>query len=76
MFINHKLAIDLGGLHSQQSKTISLDMDAQKLGITVGGTYDLDLFHAERHTNASNFRVDTNLAFTNCGTIIEEPPVR
>ncbi|MEO6599393.1 MAG: fibro-slime domain-containing protein [Polyangiaceae bacterium] len=76
VFINHKLAIDLGGLHSQTSKTVSLDAEAQKLGIVIGGTYDLDLFHAERHTNASNFRVDTNLAFTNCGTIIEEPPVK
>jgi fibro-slime domain-containing protein len=53
-----------------------LDTEAKKLGITVGNNYDLDLFHAERHTDQSNFRVDTNLAFTNCGTIIEEPPVK
>jgi fibro-slime domain-containing protein len=76
VFINHKLAIDLGGLHPQTNDTILLDRDAAKLGITVGQVYDLDLFHAERHTNESNFRVDTNLAFTNCGTIIEEPPVK
>jgi len=76
VFINHKLAIDLGGLHPKTKDTISLDTDAAKLGIKVGQTYDLDLFHAERHTAASNFRVDTNLAFTNCGTIIEEPPVK
>jgi fibro-slime domain-containing protein len=76
VFINKKLAIDLGGLHKQTSDKIFLDAEAQKLGITVGKTYDLDLFHAERHTDASNFRVDTNLAFTNCGTIIEEPPVK
>jgi len=74
VFINHKLAIDLGGLHPETSDKIFLDMDAQKLGITVGNTYDLDLFHAERHTDQSNFRVDTNLAFVNCGTIIDEPP--
>jgi fibro-slime domain-containing protein len=76
VFINHKLAIDLGGLHPQTSDKIFLDTEAKKLGITLGKTYDLDLFHAERHTNESNFRVDTNLAFTNCGTIIEEPPVK
>jgi len=76
VFINHKLAIDLGGLHPQTKDKIFLDMEAAKLGIKVGQTYDLDLFHAERHTDASNFRVDTNLAFTNCGTIIEEPPVK
>ena len=76
VFINHKLAIDLGGLHPEKSKTISLDTEAAKLGIAVGNTYDLDLFHAERHTNESNFRVDTNLAFTNCGVVVEEPPVK
>src|SRR6478735_9449247 len=74
VFINHKLAIDLGGLHPQTKDKILLDEYATKLGIKVGQTYDLDLFHAERHTDASNFRVDTNLAFTNCGTIIDEPP--
>lgn len=76
VFINHKLAIDLGGLHPETQDKIFLDREAAKLGIKVGQTYDLDLFHAERHTAASNFRVDTNLAFTNCGTIIEEPPVK
>ncbi len=76
VFINKKLAIDLGGLHPSKSDTVSLDMAAATLGISIGGTYDLDLFHAERHTNESNFRVDTNLAFTNCGTIVEEPPVK
>ncbi|MEI9948669.1 MAG: hypothetical protein WDO74_06705 [Pseudomonadota bacterium] len=45
-------------------------------GSASATTTPLDLFHAERHTAESNFRVDTNLAFTNCGTIIEEPPVK
>ncbi len=76
VFINSKLAIDLGGLHPQASLSVSLDAVAAKLGIKVGSAYNLDLFHAERHTTASNFRVDTNLEFTNCGTIIDEPPVR
>jgi fibro-slime domain-containing protein len=76
VFINHKLAIDLGGLHPQESDEISLDAQAQRLGITIGQNYDLDLFHAERHTDQSNFRVDTNLAFVNCGTIIQDQPVK
>ena len=76
VFINNKLAIDLGGLHPQASDMISLDASAKDLGITVGNAYDLDLFHAERHTNASDFRVDTNLQFTNCGTIIPDVPVK
>lgn len=74
VFINNKLAIDLGGLHPQASLSVSLDTAAAMLGIKVGNAYNLDLFHAERHTDQSNFRVDTNLEFTNCGTIIAEPP--
>jgi hypothetical protein len=31
--------------------------------------YSLELFHAERHTDGSNFRVDTNLGFVDCGTV-------
>jgi len=70
VFINGKLAIDLGGLHSQLSKTIDLDASASQLGITKGNNYSMELFHAERHTTASDFRVDTNFVFTNCGFII------
>jgi fibro-slime domain-containing protein len=39
------------------------------LGIVPGQSYPLDLFHAERHSTASNFRVDTTLEFTACGTV-------
>jgi fibro-slime domain-containing protein len=31
------------------------------LGLTVGVTYPLDVFHAERHTTQSNFRIDTTI---------------
>jgi len=70
VFINGKLALDLGGLHPQQSQTVDLDASATKLGIEKGKKYAMDLFHAERHTAASNFRVDTNFVFTDCGFII------
>jgi fibro-slime domain-containing protein len=73
VFINNKLAIDLGGLHSEQSDLVTLDAVAGELGLVVGNTYPLDLFHAERHTNQSNFRVDTNLSFTNCNIVIDIP---
>ena len=43
---------------------------AAQLGITKGTAYDLELFHAERHTTASHFRVDTNFVFVDCGTVI------
>jgi fibro-slime domain-containing protein len=47
-----------------------MDAQAAQLGLTKGQTYDLELFHAERHTNASNFRVDTNFVFVDCGVVI------
>jgi fibro-slime domain-containing protein len=71
VFVNGKLAMDLGGLHPEATGMFSLDAQAAALGIQKGMTYDMDLFHAERHTNASNFRVDTNFAFVDCGTIIK-----
>ncbi|MEJ7728691.1 MAG: fibro-slime domain-containing protein [Polyangiaceae bacterium] len=70
VFINDNLGIDLGGLHSALSETIDLDARAAELGITPGNTYPLDLFHAERHTSQSNFRIQSSLAFTNCDPIV------
>jgi len=69
VFVNGRLAIDLGGLHPPASNTLDLDGAASALGIVRGQQYPLDLFHAERHTEASNFRVDTTLAFTSCGAV-------
>jgi fibro-slime domain-containing protein len=75
VFINNKLAVDLGGLHPKATGSIDLDKSAGDLGIAKGNEYTLDLFHAERHTTASHFRIDTNLTFTNCGVIVPEPPI-
>lgn len=61
IFVNHKLALDLGGLHLPISATIDFDAQAEDLGIHPGGTYQMDIFHAERHTDQSNFRVETNI---------------
>jgi fibro-slime domain-containing protein len=59
MFIDGTLRIDLGGLHPALESSVSLD----SLGLTDGETYAMDIFHAERHTTESNFRVDTNIDF-------------
>jgi fibro-slime domain-containing protein len=72
VFINGKLAIDLGGLHPPASANVDLDAVATVLGISVGNSYTLDLFHAERHSANSNFRVDTTIGFTDCGRVTPE----
>ncbi len=69
VFINGVLAMDLGGLHPPAENTINLDNDAARLGISKGNVYTLELFHAERHTTASDFRVDSTLTFVDCGYI-------
>lgn len=61
VFVNRKLAVDLGGVHGKQSGTVDLDQQRASLGITVGQTYALDVFHAERHTVQSNFRIETSI---------------
>lgn len=68
-FINGHLAMDLGGLHTQQEDTIVLDDHAAELGLEKGGVYALDLFHAERHSNGSHFRMDSTLSVVDCGSV-------
>jgi fibro-slime domain-containing protein len=62
IFVNGKLALDLGSLHGPELGTIDFDAQAATLGISPGQTYSMDIFHAERHTDGSNFRVTTNIA--------------
>jgi fibro-slime domain-containing protein len=61
VFINRKLAIDLGGLHPELEGSVSLDARATALGIEKGKSYAMDIFHAERHTDASHFNITTTI---------------
>ncbi len=61
VYINGKLAIDLGGVHGATTGSITLDpAHAVALGLTVGQTYNFDLFQAQRHTTASDFNLQTS----------------
>ncbi|MFN2613381.1 MAG: fibro-slime domain-containing protein, partial [Actinomycetota bacterium] len=64
VFINHKLVVDLGGVHPLEDASVALDSVASSLGMATGGTYPFDLFFAERHTVGSDFVMETSIALT------------
>jgi fibro-slime domain-containing protein len=62
IFVNGTLALDLGSLHGAEEGEIDFDAQAATLGIVPGRAYAMDIFHAERHTDQSNFSFETNIA--------------
>jgi len=58
VFVGGRMVIDLGGVHGKTDQTIDLDRLAW---MQDGQQYDLVIFHAERHTTQSNFRMETTL---------------
>jgi len=60
VFINGNLAMDLGGVHTRQQKTLHLADN--KFGLVQGQLASLDVFYAERHTRDAHFRIETNIA--------------
>jgi fibro-slime domain-containing protein len=63
VFVDNKLALDLGGTHNEVTGQIMLDT----LGLTEGQTYPLAFFWSERHVTGSNLRIETSLEVTSCG---------
>lgn len=63
VYFDGNLGIDLGGVHSSLSQTITSDQ-LIALGLSKGTVYDLDIFFAERHTTKSNFKIQTSFAVT------------
>lgn len=57
IFINNQLVVDIGGVHDPIRKSVKVD----DLGLTVGKSYTLDGFFAERHAYGSDFLMETSL---------------
>lgn len=61
VFINNRLALDLGGIHPEQRDSIILDVQKEKLGIVPGRYYNFDFFFCERQTSGSNLKLTTSI---------------
>jgi fibro-slime domain-containing protein len=62
MFVDGKLVLDVGGVHSSVSQTIEFD----RLGwLEDGEEYEIAFFFAERHRQNSHCRIETNLQLKN-----------
>lgn len=57
VFIDNRLAVDIGGQHRQVAGAVDLDT----MGLVEGTTYDFHIFYVERHTSSSNFRMRTSI---------------
>ena len=67
MLVNGELVIDLGGVHAAHDQCVEID----RLGLSDGDVYEIDLSFAERHRTQSNFRIQTSMPIVS----IESPTV-
>ncbi|MGM0556506.1 MAG: DUF4215 domain-containing protein [Myxococcota bacterium] len=80
VFINGRLAVDIGGIHGATSGSVTLsdtpdpqtgEVYDQRFDIFAGGIYEIVVFQAERHTTQSNYRLTLG-GFLNTGTSVCE----
>lgn len=71
VFINKKLVVDMGGIHTPTEDFITLDADtATRLGdLRSGNVYEIAVFHAERQTEGAALEITLppfNMAPSEC----------
>jgi len=58
VFVNGILAVDLGGIHVPINGSVTIDPTTEALfGLADGSAYEVKVFHAERQTEGSSFRL-------------------
>ena len=58
LFINKKLAVDLGGIHTPVQGSVTFGAGAPAaFGLADGQVYEVAVFQAERQTNGSSYRL-------------------
>ncbi len=68
MYINGKLAMDLGGAHGRNTKTVKLnDLNAEEYGLVDGQIATFTFFYMERCSDASTFGIETNMELVKPG---------
>ena len=74
VFIDNKLAVDLGGMHLAAPGYVDLDKFVGKSGaLTEGKTYDIDIFFCDRRTTMSNINIKTDMVVMQKIGIIDRP---
>lgn len=58
VFVNGRLAVDLGGIHIPQTGAVTINAQtAQSFGLAAGNVYEIKVFHAERKAEGSSFKL-------------------
>lgn len=73
MYINGKLALDLGGAHGRNTKTVKLnDLNAKEYGLEEGQIATFTFFYMERCSDASTFGIETNMELVKRGISVQK----
>ena len=69
VFIDGRLACDIGGLHNPTSCSVNLDTFGS---LVVNRSYELTMFHAERRMPGSNFGITTSIMPKNYPPVVSD----
>lgn len=73
MYINGVLALDLGGAHGSNTKTVSINnLDAEKYNLVDGQVATFTFFYMERCSDASTFSIETNMKLAQRNMTVEK----